>query len=246
MTAEQIISEIEGLSPEEQAKVVRFAYRLDAERKRPGNVKQVDGARHQTFGVDRRKVCGAGDGGVHVQSHVEQRTTSDQMFESCQRGVAFARDVLAFSGGDRAALMKGELQDGVSHFQRMQRHKKQFGRAKPAILGNGLRRICFTGHQTQDEAAVGVGSHRRDSSRSLAALILDGFSRSTSSRISSIARRRSASSVSVPLAGWRIQRGSPLSVTCTDWPARVMRFTLSGSRTTGRGENVFMLSDSKH
>ena len=32
MTANQIISEIERLSPEEQAKVVRFAYRLDAER----------------------------------------------------------------------------------------------------------------------------------------------------------------------------------------------------------------------
>jgi hypothetical protein len=123
------------------------------------------------------------------------------MFESRQRGVAFARDVLAFP--DRAALMQGALQDGVSHFQRLQRHKKQFGRAKPAILGNGLGRIRFTGHQTQDEAAVGVGSHRRDSSRSLAALIFDGFSRSTSSRISSIARRRSDSSVSVPLAGCR-------------------------------------------
>ena len=33
MTATQIIREIETLSPEEQAKVVRFAYRLDAERK---------------------------------------------------------------------------------------------------------------------------------------------------------------------------------------------------------------------
>ncbi len=36
MTAEQIISEIELLSPEEDAKVVRFAYRLDAERQLTG------------------------------------------------------------------------------------------------------------------------------------------------------------------------------------------------------------------
>jgi len=36
MTAEQIISEIEILSPEEQAKVIRFAYRLDAERQLTG------------------------------------------------------------------------------------------------------------------------------------------------------------------------------------------------------------------
>ena len=32
MTASQIIHEIEALPPEDQAKVVRFAYRLDAER----------------------------------------------------------------------------------------------------------------------------------------------------------------------------------------------------------------------
>ena len=36
MTVEQIISEIEILSPEEQAKIVRFAYRLDAERQLTG------------------------------------------------------------------------------------------------------------------------------------------------------------------------------------------------------------------
>lgn len=36
MTASQIISEIEVLPPEEQAKVVRFAYRLDAERRLTG------------------------------------------------------------------------------------------------------------------------------------------------------------------------------------------------------------------
>ena len=36
MTANQIIQEIEVLSPEEQAKVVRFAYQLDAERKLSG------------------------------------------------------------------------------------------------------------------------------------------------------------------------------------------------------------------
>ena len=36
MTANQIISEIQSLSIEEQAKVVRFAYRLDAERKLTG------------------------------------------------------------------------------------------------------------------------------------------------------------------------------------------------------------------
>ena len=32
MTADQIIHEIKILSPEEQARVIRFAYRLDAER----------------------------------------------------------------------------------------------------------------------------------------------------------------------------------------------------------------------
>jgi len=36
MTANQIISEIESLSPEEQAEVIRFAYRLDAERQLTG------------------------------------------------------------------------------------------------------------------------------------------------------------------------------------------------------------------
>jgi hypothetical protein len=36
MTASQIIHEIEALPPEEQAKVVRFAYRLDAERRLTG------------------------------------------------------------------------------------------------------------------------------------------------------------------------------------------------------------------
>ena len=43
MTAEQIIREIEVLSTEEQAKVVRFAYRLDAERQlnRPGVLERM-------------------------------------------------------------------------------------------------------------------------------------------------------------------------------------------------------------
>jgi hypothetical protein len=36
MTATQIIREIETLPPEEQAKVVRFAYRLDAQRSLSG------------------------------------------------------------------------------------------------------------------------------------------------------------------------------------------------------------------
>jgi hypothetical protein len=36
MTASEIIHEIEALPPEEQAKVVRFAYRLDAERRLTG------------------------------------------------------------------------------------------------------------------------------------------------------------------------------------------------------------------
>ncbi len=36
MTASQIIDEIKGLTPEEQAGVVRFVYQLDAERKLSG------------------------------------------------------------------------------------------------------------------------------------------------------------------------------------------------------------------
>ena len=36
MTASQIIQEIETLPPDEQAKVVQFAYRLDAERQLTG------------------------------------------------------------------------------------------------------------------------------------------------------------------------------------------------------------------
>ena len=36
MTASDIIEEIKRLSPEEQAGVIRFAYRLDAERKLSG------------------------------------------------------------------------------------------------------------------------------------------------------------------------------------------------------------------
>jgi hypothetical protein len=36
MTASQIIDEIKGLTPEEQAGVVRFIYQLDAERKLSG------------------------------------------------------------------------------------------------------------------------------------------------------------------------------------------------------------------
>jgi hypothetical protein len=37
VNASQIIREIESLSPEEQAKVVRFAYALDAERRLSGS-----------------------------------------------------------------------------------------------------------------------------------------------------------------------------------------------------------------
>lgn len=37
MNASQIISEISSLPPDEQAKVVRFAYSLDAERKLSGD-----------------------------------------------------------------------------------------------------------------------------------------------------------------------------------------------------------------
>ncbi len=37
MTVSEIIREIETLPPEEQAKVVRFAYQLDAERKLTGD-----------------------------------------------------------------------------------------------------------------------------------------------------------------------------------------------------------------
>jgi len=36
MTAKQIIEEISALTPEEQEKVVRFAYNLDAERRLTG------------------------------------------------------------------------------------------------------------------------------------------------------------------------------------------------------------------
>jgi hypothetical protein len=37
MTASQIIDEIKGLTPEERAGIVRFVYRLDAERKLSGH-----------------------------------------------------------------------------------------------------------------------------------------------------------------------------------------------------------------
>ena len=37
MTVAQIINEIQQLSPAEQAEVIRFAYRLDAERKLSGD-----------------------------------------------------------------------------------------------------------------------------------------------------------------------------------------------------------------
>ena len=36
MTADEIIKEIKSLPPEEQAEVIRFAYRMDAERKLTG------------------------------------------------------------------------------------------------------------------------------------------------------------------------------------------------------------------
>ena len=36
MTASQVIHELEAMPPEEQAKVIRFAYRLDAERQLTG------------------------------------------------------------------------------------------------------------------------------------------------------------------------------------------------------------------
>ena len=36
MTADEIIQEIKSLPPEEQAEVIRFAYRMDAERKLTG------------------------------------------------------------------------------------------------------------------------------------------------------------------------------------------------------------------
>jgi len=171
------------------------------QRQRAGDVKQVDGARAQSFGMGRGKVHGTRYGSAYVQCHFQQGATGEEMFKPREGSVTFAGHVLTCAGRDRAALMKGALKDGVPHLQRLQGQIKQLGRAKPAILGNDLRRIRFAGHQSQEEAAVGVSSHRRDSSRSLAALIFDGFSRKTSSRISSIARRRSASSASVPLAG---------------------------------------------
>jgi len=92
------------------------------------------------------------------------------------------------------------------------------------------------------KAGVGVGSHRRDSRTIFDKGILDFGPRRTSASSSSIARRRSSSSTGVE-AGWRIQSGSPLSVTWTGLPARVMRFTLSGSRSKVRSEIVFILSD---
>lgn len=36
MTATEVMKEIEALSPDDQAEVIRFAYRLDAERKLSG------------------------------------------------------------------------------------------------------------------------------------------------------------------------------------------------------------------
>ena len=108
------------------------------ERQRGGDVKQVNGACAHLFGVRRGKVCGAGESGIHVQCHIEQGAAGNQMFETCQRRITFVCDELTGAGRNGTALMKGALQDGIPHFQRMQGQKKQLGRAQPAILGNDV------------------------------------------------------------------------------------------------------------
>jgi len=101
-------------------------------------MKQVNGTRAQSFSVCGGEVCGPGDGSVHVRRHVEQSTTRKEMFEPCQRGISFARDMLAFAGGNRAPLVKRTLEDGVSHFQCVQGEKKELGGTEAAILSNGF------------------------------------------------------------------------------------------------------------
>ena len=69
-------------------------------RERTGHMKQVNGPGSESFRVGRGEVHGTSDNGVHVQRHVEQGATGEEMFEPGQCGIAFARDGLAFAGSD--------------------------------------------------------------------------------------------------------------------------------------------------
>jgi len=60
-------------------------------------MKQIDGSRSQTFGVSCGKLCGASNGGLHLQGHVEQGATGEVVLKTGQRCVALARNVLALA-----------------------------------------------------------------------------------------------------------------------------------------------------
>src|SRR3989337_405442 len=93
--------------------------------------------------------------------------------------------------------MKRALVNGVAHFQRVQRQKKQRRTPQPPVLGDGQVTVGFLRDQFDQETAVRVGPHRRESSMILDNETRDRGSRSISSSTSSMACARRISSSAV-------------------------------------------------
>ena len=163
-------------------------------------MQKIDGPRSKPLGVPACQIGRPPDYRVELQRNVQQGAPGKEAFEPVKRGVPLARNLLPRARWQRPAFVKCALQDRIPNLQGMQRKEEQPRQADTAILPNGCPRIRFRSNQSKDKAAVGVGPHRRESSSRRAALILDGVSRRTSSRISAVARRRSAST-SAELAG---------------------------------------------
>src|SRR2546426_484062 len=97
--------------------------------------------------------------------------------------------------------MECPLPNGVRNLQSMQRKEKDRRASESSIIGHGGGGSGLLREKFHQKTGVGVNPHRRDSRTIFDRLIFDGFSRTTSSSTSSIARTRSASSASVPFAG---------------------------------------------
>ena len=126
---------------------------------------------------------------------------------------------------------------------RQERKEEQRRKVQPPEFRHRFLGARFTRNQFDNEACVSVSLHRRDSQTTRDKGIGDTAPLRTLDNSFSISRRRRSRS-SRETAGRIIHNGFPLSVTCTDLPARVMRLTLSGSRTRVRREIAFIPADS--
>lgn len=131
---------------------VRGQEQFALERERGGHVKQVNGSRSQTFRMSRGKLRGTGDGGIHVQSHIEQRATGHASFETSEGGITLPRNVLALPRGDRASLVDLPPVAGTgmacagrgSAYGKSMRAKRS--RSSPAAMGRRRKRYAYSWH----------------------------------------------------------------------------------------------------